>query len=172
MLFQALIELIQEKRWERIRVQDILERTGIGRSTFYAHFDNKYDLLTAAIPALTVPISESDGEPDLLPLFEHIQEMEPVMRPLMSQPLLGEITDTFHRRLADAWDTHLQSLDVPEQRRIVASETLAGSFMAVGKRWLVDGCQSGPVEMCAEFTDYSRAVVAQALTTDPTPTLT
>lgn len=166
LLFHALLELIQEKRWDKIRVQDILDRTQIGRSTFYAHFDNKFDLLTAAIPALIVPISEADGEPDLLPLFEHIEEMQPVMRPLMSQPLLAEIMDTFHRRLADAWDAHLENLGVPEHQRIVPSEMLAGSFLAVGRRWIADGCPSTPEAMCVEFTSYASAVTAGAVGTD------
>lgn len=159
LLFFALVELIQEKRWEKIRVQDILDRTKVGRSTFYAHFDNKFDLLTAGIPDLTVPISEANGEPDLLPLFEHIEEMRPVMEPLMSQPMLGEVMDTFHQRLAVAWDLHLSGLGVDDQNRLVASEMLAGSFLAVGRRWLRDGCQPGPTQMCAEFTRHANAIV-------------
>ncbi len=141
-------------------MQDLLDRTQIGRSTFYAHFDNKFDLLTSAIPALTVPISEADGEPDLLPLFEHIEEMEPVMRALMSQPLLGEVTDTFHRRLAEAWDTHLDTLDVPGPQRIVACEILAGAVLAVGRRWLADGCRPDRAEVCAELSRHTTAVIA------------
>ena len=41
----ALLSLIQEKGYERITVQDILERADVGRSTFYAHYRDKDDLL-------------------------------------------------------------------------------------------------------------------------------
>ena len=162
LLFAALLELIQEKRWDRIRVQDILDRTGVGRSTFYAHFDNKFDLLTAEIPALTLPISAADGEPDLLPLFEHVAEMRPVMLPLMSQPLLGEVMETFQRRLASAWIDHLSAIGVPPERRTTAAELLAGAFLAVARQWLKAGCSPPPAAMCDEFTAYMHQIVVTA----------
>lgn len=160
LLWDALVELIQEKRWEKIRVQDVLDRTGVGRSTFYAHFDNKFDLLTAEIPSLTVPISDADGEPDLLPLFEHVYEMRPIMLPLFSQPLLGEISDTFVARMATAWGEYLGKGSVPEPGRTVAADLLAGGFMTVARQWLKHGCVPEPAVMCAEFSNYSNAVLA------------
>lgn len=162
LLFNALIELIPKKRWEQIRVQDILDATGVGRSTFYAHYDNKFDLLTAEIPELTVPISSSDGEPDLLPLFQHVQEMQPVMKPIMSQPVLGEITDVFQQRLATAWTSYLTNLGVEGLRLTVAAEALAGAFMAVNRRWLKDGCATSPEEMSELFSKHVTAIVTTA----------
>src|SRR5262245_65774233 len=43
----ALLELIQEQGYDRITVQDILDRADIGRSTFYAYYRDKDDLLRA-----------------------------------------------------------------------------------------------------------------------------
>lgn len=163
LLFDALLQLIQQKRWEHIRVQDILAKSGVGRSTFYSHFDNKFDLLTSEIPALTMPISDADGRPDLLPLFLHVEEMAPVMKPLLTQPLLAEVIDTFHRRLVSAWDAHFCAIGVREERRLMASELLASGLLSVSKRWLVDGCTRGVEQMAAEFQGYVSVVTAEAL---------
>lgn len=43
-IMQAFIELLNEKSFEKITVQDILERTPVTRATFYAHFHDKYEI--------------------------------------------------------------------------------------------------------------------------------
>ncbi|BDT93411.1 TetR family transcriptional regulator [Nocardia sputorum] len=45
MLHRALIELMIERSYDRITVRDILDRADVGRSTFYAHYRDKDDLL-------------------------------------------------------------------------------------------------------------------------------
>ncbi len=55
LLQDALLALILEKGYAAITVQDILDRANLGRSTFYAHYRDKDDLL----------VSE----------FEHLREM-------------------------------------------------------------------------------------------------
>ena len=49
MIEQAFLELIKEKGFQSISVQDITERAGINRATFYAHFTDKFDLLDRSI---------------------------------------------------------------------------------------------------------------------------
>ncbi len=45
LLQQALVELVAEKGFQAITVQDITHRARINRATFYAHFVDKFDLL-------------------------------------------------------------------------------------------------------------------------------
>ncbi len=166
-LSDALFELIQEKRWERITVQDILERSECGRSTFYAHYENKFDLLTSGIPSITLPIASTDAlMPDLLPLFEHVNDMLPVLRPLLSQPLLGEVNDAFRRQLADAWRQHLLAQNIQAARTEIAACFLAGAFMAVCTQWVETGCQQATQQICDQFTELAAATVRAA--TNPT----
>jgi len=49
LLENAFESLIGEKGFQAITVQDIAARAGVNRATFYAHFDDKYDLLDHGI---------------------------------------------------------------------------------------------------------------------------
>jgi AcrR family transcriptional regulator len=45
MLIHAWLEIIQHKHYDQITVKDIVEQANVGRSTFYAHYQNKDELL-------------------------------------------------------------------------------------------------------------------------------
>jgi len=51
-LHEALISLMREKRYDDILVQEILDRANVGRSTFYAHYRDKDELLLHGIDHL------------------------------------------------------------------------------------------------------------------------
>ena len=44
-IFEAFTELLSEKNYSRITVQNIIEKANIGRSTFYDHFETRDDLI-------------------------------------------------------------------------------------------------------------------------------
>jgi AcrR family transcriptional regulator len=48
-LRDALVSLIHEKHYSAIVVREVLERADVGRSAFYAHFNNKDALLASSI---------------------------------------------------------------------------------------------------------------------------
>ena len=51
-LQEALIELVAEKGYDAITVREILDRADVGRSTFYAHFQDKDKLLHSILDRL------------------------------------------------------------------------------------------------------------------------
>ena len=48
-LGDALIALMEEREFEKITVQDVLDRAGVGRSTFYVHYHGKDDLFMSDV---------------------------------------------------------------------------------------------------------------------------
>ena len=52
LLQDALIELVAEKGYESFTIQEILDRANVGRSTFYAHFQDKDQLLHSILERL------------------------------------------------------------------------------------------------------------------------
>ena len=52
LLQDALIELVTEKSYESISIREILDRANVGRSTFYAHFQDKDQLLHSILDRL------------------------------------------------------------------------------------------------------------------------
>ncbi|MEW9700419.1 TetR/AcrR family transcriptional regulator [Paenibacillus sp. SI8] len=46
---KSFFELMMEKRFTAITIEDIAMRADVNRSTFYSHFEDKYDLLDTAI---------------------------------------------------------------------------------------------------------------------------
>ena len=49
LLQQAFWELMHEKGFSAISIQDVAERATVNRATFYAHFDDKYQLLDSIV---------------------------------------------------------------------------------------------------------------------------
>jgi AcrR family transcriptional regulator len=76
----ALTALVLERRYEAITVQDVIDRADVGRSTFYAHYLDKDDLLMAVFADLEVgppdPTTWSADDPPFAwtqQLFRHLE---------------------------------------------------------------------------------------------------
>jgi AcrR family transcriptional regulator len=52
LLQDALIELVAEKGYESVSIREILDKANVGRSTFYAHFQDKDQLLHSILDYL------------------------------------------------------------------------------------------------------------------------
>ena len=57
-LYEALMVLLKEKTFEEIKVSDICEEALVNRSTFYSHYNDKYDLLDAFIKDVKISLKE------------------------------------------------------------------------------------------------------------------
>lgn len=89
-LKRAILELIDERDFESITVEEIVERADVGRSTFYSHFTDKEDLLFRGFDEWLISLVEvhhagdgnafdADRAPAFrfsLPLLRHMAQQE------------------------------------------------------------------------------------------------
>ncbi len=110
LLRQALLSLILEKDYDSIVVQDILERANVGRSTFYAHYRDKDELLVTGLRELGEMLDKAQAA-DLPPtakpheriiafslaMFEHADEYRKVYQATQSSLAGSIIRNQLHK---------------------------------------------------------------------------
>ncbi len=161
-LFQALSKLLEQKRYSEINVQEIIDVADVGRTTFYAHFYSKDELLKAYIEkisdSLGHPISQGQNniEPEnvfTMPvrgLFEHIQENITQIRGVIADSasadiLFHKIKMYWEKRLMDATPSSVSPLPtVPAELFI---NHIIQTLIEVIRWWIQTGMEYTPQEM-------------------------
>jgi AcrR family transcriptional regulator len=147
-LIQALSELMIKKTYDDITVQDIIDQANVGRSTFYAHFQDKETLaegmLVNILDMLTSAMEQNNVDPqNFLPgkeLFEHIRHHYSLFKAMTS----GRGMDLFFQKGQEYWSERmadrLQALLPPGQDPKVPIPLLAhhisGTFVNLLKWWI------------------------------------
>jgi AcrR family transcriptional regulator len=158
-LGDALVALIQEKPFDAITVQDVLDRAGVGRSTFYLHFSNKDDLLMSDADeffeslsmALSVHNDASDRVAPVREFFAHVCEMRRFFDALIKSGKVHENLELARGHFARGIERRLAEL--PRGRGIPASErpaiafAHAGALLSLLTWWLDRGACESPEHM-------------------------
>ena len=137
-IFGAFSALLAEKSYGKITVQEIIDAANVGRTTFYAHFETKDDLLRELCAELFAHIigaaldhththgSYSDGEAPasvFLHLLQHLQENDRNILGLLS----CESSDLFLRYFKNSLN-HLVRLQL-EQIPLHDAQALPEDFL-------------------------------------------
>jgi AcrR family transcriptional regulator len=95
LLLRAFAELVQTRRYDDIKVSDIIRRANISRSTFYEHFRGKDDLLSSSIAGPFARLARcampGPEKHELLELLEHFWANRASARALLQTPLRRKI---------------------------------------------------------------------------------
>ena len=81
LLQDALIELVAEKGYESVTIQEILDKANVGRSTFYSHFQDKDQLLHSILDRLDELFEQHRKQLlDATKKFENIENTDQAFR--------------------------------------------------------------------------------------------
>jgi AcrR family transcriptional regulator len=158
-LGDALVALMQEKPFDTITVQDVLDRAKVGRSTFYAHYSDKDDLLMSDAEeffesisnVLSVRGDKSDRVFPVREFFSHVTEAKQFVDALVSAGKFHDNMELAHGLFARGIERRLSEL--PRGQGIVAAErpaiafAHAGTLLSLLKWWVDRGMRQPPAEM-------------------------
>lgn len=164
-LQESLVALVVERGYERITVQDLLDRADVGRSTFYAHFRDKDALFQSCFDDLRDDLRRELGatDPHGLPadptrpvgvIFDHAHGHRQVYRAVCGRAGGNVITRHLHQLIFDLFRGHLGTVGTRLPVDVVA-EYHAGALLAVLVWWVRNDFPYGPAEMsrmCQQLT--------------------
>lgn len=130
------MELLKERGWEQIRVQDICDRANVGRSTFYNHFMDKEGLLVGGLVDLgeyiTAEFSKRPNAPVFWfarPLLDHVLENEEMFRQLRGSTSEAILRSRFCQLAIDLARKGLASRNVQGHRLEAGATFVGGAFV-------------------------------------------
>jgi AcrR family transcriptional regulator len=174
----AFLSLIREKGFDAVSIQDITDRAGLNRATFYLHYKDKHDLMMtlmqdvldtlSTLPMPFVPSRPPEPDPERLgnffvSLFEHVAQhadfyrvmlVEGSVAPFASQ--MQEYIEQFGLR----WFARARSRQFSVPPEVVMSY-LSGAYMGMIKWWLKHDMPTTPQDLAAQFMQLALPGIIQ-----------
>lgn len=169
LLRDALLELISEKGFDAITVQDITERATLHRATFYLHYRDKQDLLMNTLeemfdelvayaepPRDPHTISLDEPIPALVRQLEHIAAHADFYRAVMGSDGIPVFGTRLREWIGDLTRSRLEVMDLNTDEWLVPADLVVsyviGAYVGLIRHWLAEGMRYPPEEMAVYIT--------------------
>ncbi|WP_435859459.1 TetR/AcrR family transcriptional regulator [Streptomyces tanashiensis] len=170
-LRQALVELVLERGFHAITVEEITERADVGRATFYAHYRDKEDLLVGIVrdlaedrdrllPAVRQAHAEGFTGLPVKYIFEHAEQEKPVYQVVLRGEgdgrALREFTDLIRTHAEAAFRARTEQLGVtPRIPLEVVARAWTGELIGLLTWWVENDTGYTAAEITAHLRDLS-----------------
>lgn len=147
----ALLQLMKTKPFSKIQIQEIVNKAGVSRVSYYRHFDDKEDILSKYMYIETEGFHNSHyGEEEniyLIHLFEHIKSYHEIFVLLYENNLSYIFSEHIYRWLGP---------DENEKDDTVAYFKSAYAYAVFGyiDEWIKRGMNGEPKELGAQLVSY------------------
>jgi AcrR family transcriptional regulator len=162
-LGDALVNLMQERPFNSITVQDVLDRAAVGRSTFYTHYRDKDDLFLSDVEDFWEMVStmlERSGEDSkrvapVRELFTHVAEAKGFRDALVASGKVHDVMELGQGQFARAIEQRLIKLSAGKGTSpgqfAGAAHALAGALFSSLNWWIDRGMPLSAAEMDNAF---------------------
>jgi AcrR family transcriptional regulator len=161
-LATALIGLMHDKAFDEISVQDICERAQVGRSTFYAHFQDRDELFIRHIVVFARTMGErltwdTGAKRYYFPvawLLDHVRQMKPLFDSLRRANKVDFVMKVWQNNFAEAFEQRVRESRGDEPAELLAdilAQQLAGTIVTLMMWWLDHHCPHSPAEMEQQY---------------------
>lgn len=172
-LGQALVALMLEKRYDTITVQEIIDKANVGRSTFYAHYLDKEDLLQSELSELLERMADHmdrvGGRNRIIPsleLLRHLRDSYPLVRALVRGRAIESVLKTMQAQLSHHVEARLAQRMPPGQAPAlplpVLAQHVAGTLLTLFQWWLDREMPESPEQIDEYFLQLVRPSVRAA----------
>jgi AcrR family transcriptional regulator len=158
-LGDALVRLMLEKSFDAITIQEVLDRAGVARSTFYSHFSDKDDLLLSdadeffegVAMSLSLHGEASDRVFPVKEFFDHVGEMREFITALVRSGKFQENMDLARGHFARGIARRLAELPraklMADSDRSAIAFAQAGLLLSLLTWWIDHGMKESPRRM-------------------------
>ena len=174
LLLAALPGLLAERGFERLTTQNIIDRAGVGRATFYAHFESKDELLAASVGRLRQWLeamrSLQPAQPFafMLPFFEHLASHRAIYRTTFERDSEVAVERHIRAMMLDLVRIELLANRTARQDDAaieLATQFVVSTFWSVTVWWMGGNARRTPAEVDAVFRRLARPGLELALAT-------